>query len=139
MLLPIRYANIPEERYLPALLLGYMYPTWVDLRPNADTSRSFCFWEYMLGSAPWVTCARDYRSSAQETLVHVFHWALNDEVKGGSNHSNNMNYQLYTDEITSISDAQKVDSGMQTSPVPSQAEIQILLRAIWWLAKVGEV
>jgi hypothetical protein len=93
----------------------------------------------MLDSALWVTCARDYRSSAQETLVHVFHWALNNEVKGGSNHSNNMNYQLYTDEITSISDAQKVDSGMQTSRVPSQAEIQILLRAIWWLAKVGEV
>ena len=126
MLLPIRHANIPEEIYLPALLLGYMYPTQVDLRPGADTLHSFCFWEYMLDLAPQVTCARDYRSSAQETLVHVFHWALNNEVKGVSNHGNNMNYQLSPDEITRISDAQKVDSGMQTSRVPSQAEIQIL-------------
>jgi hypothetical protein len=56
-------------------------------------------------------------------------------VEGGSKLGNNLNYQLSTDEITRISDAQKVDSGTQTSRVPSQAEIKILSKGDWVTGK----
>jgi acetylcholinesterase len=44
--------------------------------------------------------------------VFVFHWALNKTVKGGANHGDNMYYESFPDDITSISESQKEVSGV---------------------------
>lgn len=49
--------------------------------------------------------------STQELPVFVFHWALNKTVKGGANHGDNMYYEAFPEDITSISEAQREVSG----------------------------
>lgn len=55
----------------------------------------------------------DLASSASDTEppVFLYHWALNQTVKGGANHGDNMWYETYGSDITSISPAQKEVSG----------------------------
>ncbi|KAK6579890.1 hypothetical protein PZA11_007598 [Diplocarpon coronariae] len=53
----------------------------------------------------------DIASTFQDSLVWLYHWALNLTVKGGANHGDNMYYEGYPEDITSISDAQKEVSG----------------------------
>lgn len=43
--------------------------------------------------------------------IFVFHWALNKTVKGGANHGDNMYYESYPEDVTSISEAQREVSG----------------------------
>ncbi|KAL3417402.1 carboxylesterase [Phlyctema vagabunda] len=63
----------------------------------------------------------DLASSASESEppVFVYHWALNQTVKGGANHGDNMWYETYGTDITSISEAQKEVSGVLHSYVTS--------------------
>ncbi|KAG4420223.1 hypothetical protein IFR04_006601 [Cadophora malorum] len=58
-------------------------------------------------------------SAVQEPGVFVFHWALNKTVKGGANHGDNMYYESFQDEITSISAAQREVSGKYHAYVTS--------------------
>jgi len=44
--------------------------------------------------------------------VWVYHWALNQTVKGGANHGDSMFYESFQDSVTSISPAQKEVSGL---------------------------
>lgn len=44
--------------------------------------------------------------------VFVYHWALNQTVKGGANHGDNMWYETFDKTITSISPAQEEVSGL---------------------------
>ncbi|KAK0128999.1 hypothetical protein ONS95_000940 [Cadophora gregata] len=58
-------------------------------------------------------------STVQEPGVFAFHWALNKTVKGGANHGDNMYYESFQDEITSISSAQREVSGKYHAYVTS--------------------
>jgi acetylcholinesterase len=59
-------------------------------------------------------------ASSEEALpIYVYHWALNKTVKGGANHGDNMYYEGFLDEITSISDAQREVSGKYHAYVTS--------------------
>ncbi|KAE8452649.1 hypothetical protein EG329_013908 [Mollisiaceae sp. DMI_Dod_QoI] len=49
--------------------------------------------------------------SSEKPPVFVFHWALNKTVKGGANHGDNMYYESFQDQVTSISEAQREVSG----------------------------
>ncbi|EKD19761.1 uncharacterized protein L3040_001893 [Drepanopeziza brunnea f. sp. 'multigermtubi'] len=51
--------------------------------------------------------------------VWVYHWALNKTVKGGANHGDNMYYESFAEEVTSISEAQKEVSGKYHAYVTS--------------------
>ena len=48
----------------------------------------------------------DFASSGQDLPVYVYHWALNKTVKGGANHGDNMYYEAFPEDITSISNVQ---------------------------------
>jgi acetylcholinesterase len=61
----------------------------------------------------------DLASSGQDPPVWVYHWALNKTVKGGANHGDNMYYESFQDEVTSISEAQKEVSGLYHAYVTS--------------------
>lgn len=61
----------------------------------------------------------DLASSGQEPPVWVYHWALNKTVKGGANHGDNMYYESFQDEVTSISDAQREVSGVYHAYITS--------------------
>jgi len=50
-------------------------------------------------------------SSSKKPPVYVFHWALNTTVKGGANHGDNMYYEAFPEDITSISEMQREVSG----------------------------
>lgn len=51
--------------------------------------------------------------------VFVFHWALNKTVKGGANHGDNMYYESFPEDVTSISEAQREVSGKYHAYVTS--------------------
>ena len=53
----------------------------------------------------------DFASSGQDLPVYVYHWALNKTVKGGANHGDNMYYEAFPEDITSISNVQREVSG----------------------------
>jgi acetylcholinesterase len=61
----------------------------------------------------------DLASSGQEPPVWVYHWALNKTVKGGANHGDNMYYESFQNEVTSISEAQREVSGVYHAYVTS--------------------
>lgn len=61
----------------------------------------------------------DLASSGQESPVWVYHWALNKTVKGGANHGDNMYYESFQDEVTTISEAQREVSGVYHAYVTS--------------------
>jgi acetylcholinesterase len=51
-------------------------------------------------------------SSVNAPPVWVYEWALNSTVKGGANHGDNMQYETFQEDITSISETQREVSGM---------------------------
>jgi acetylcholinesterase len=58
-------------------------------------------------------------SSPDAPPVYVFHWAVNVTVKGGANHGDNMYYEGFPEEITSISEMQREISGKYHAYVSS--------------------
>lgn len=58
-------------------------------------------------------------AAPQDVPVWVFHWALNKTVKGGANHGDNMFYEGFPEDITSISEAQREVSGKYHAYVTS--------------------
>ncbi|PBP26033.1 carboxylesterase family protein [Diplocarpon rosae] len=61
----------------------------------------------------------DIASSFQDPPVWLYHWALNQTVKGGANHGDNMYYETFPEDITSMSEAQKEVSGKYHAYVTS--------------------
>jgi acetylcholinesterase len=61
----------------------------------------------------------DLTSSGQKQPVFVYHWAVNKTVKGGANHGDNMYYESYQEDVTSVSEATKEISGMYHAYVTS--------------------
>jgi acetylcholinesterase len=61
----------------------------------------------------------DLASASQDPPVFVFHWALNKTVKGGANHGDNMYYESFQEEVTSISESQREVSGLYHAYVTS--------------------
>ncbi|KAK7052848.1 hypothetical protein VNI00_004167 [Paramarasmius palmivorus] len=47
------------------------------------------------------------RIAAEHTPVYLYHWALNQTVKGGANHADHIGYQTMNDDVLEYSDAQK--------------------------------
>ncbi|RDW85208.1 carboxylic ester hydrolase-4 [Coleophoma cylindrospora] len=58
-------------------------------------------------------------ASSKEPPVFLYHWALNQTVKGGANHGDNMWYETFDKAITSISPAQEEVSGLLHAYVTS--------------------
>jgi acetylcholinesterase len=61
----------------------------------------------------------DLASIGQQQPVFVYHWAVNKTVKGGANHGDNMYYETYPEDVTSISEATREISGVYHAYVTS--------------------
>ncbi|EEB93936.1 hypothetical protein MPER_07342, partial [Moniliophthora perniciosa FA553] len=48
-----------------------------------------------------------FASSQNQAPVYLYHWALNQTVKGGANHADHIGYQTMNDDVWEYSDAQR--------------------------------
>jgi acetylcholinesterase len=96
-----------ETRNLKALKIGPQFKR---------TEASYAHYAYV---CPVRQTAEIVSTSSSSPPVYVYHWAVNTTVKGGANHADNMYYETFQEDITSITEAQREISGIYHAYITS--------------------